>query len=82
MPHRRAAGSHSPSAVTDARQPISQLLERFFTPGSAQVVEKALGAMTQQAAEEERAQGHALSSGLAALHRGEPILVGDLDYRV
>jgi len=49
---------------------MSQLLERFFTPRSARAVEKALGAMAQQVAEEEEVQGHALSPGLAALQRG------------
>ncbi len=45
-------------------------LERFFTPRSAKAVEKALGAMGQQLAHEEEAQGHRVSPGLAALQRG------------
>ena len=45
-------------------------LERFFTPRSAKAVEKALGAMGQQVAQEEEAQGHRVSPGLAALQRG------------
>ena len=48
-----------------------QPLERFFTPRSAMAVEKALGAMGQQLAQEEEAQGHRLSPGLAALQRGD-----------
>lgn len=59
------------AGATDTRQHMSQLLERFFTPRSAKAVEKALGAMTQQLAQEEEAQGHRLSPGLAALQRGE-----------
>lgn len=59
--------------VTDTRQHMSQLLERFFTPRSAKAVEGALGAMTKQLAQDEEAQGHALSPGLAALQRGEII---------
>ena len=45
-------------------------LERFFTPRSAKAVEKALGAMGQQLAQEEQAQGHRVPPGLAALQRG------------
>ncbi len=58
------------AGAADTRQHMSQL-ERFFTPRSAKAVEKALGAMGQQLAEEEEAQGHRLSPGLAALQRGE-----------
>jgi len=57
------------AGATDTRQHMSHL-ERFFTPRSAKAVEKALGAMGQQLAQEEEAQGHRLSPGLAALQRG------------
>ncbi len=67
---RRYHGTVAPAGATDTRQRGSQLLERFFTPRSAKAVEKALGAMGQQLAQEEEAQGHRLSPGLAALQRG------------
>ena len=59
--------------ITNTRQHMSQLLERFFTPRSAKAVEGALAAMTKQFAQDEEAQGHALSPGLAALQRGDII---------
>lgn len=67
----RCDGTVASAGVTDTRQHVLQLLERHFTPRSAKAVEKALGTMGQQLAQEEEAQGHRLSPGLAALQRGE-----------
>ncbi|DBB01412.1 TPA: hypothetical protein ACH3X1_000077 [Trebouxia sp. C0004] len=67
----RYDGTVAAAGATDTRPHMSQLLERFFTPRSAKAVEKALGAMSQQFAQEEEAQGHRLSPGLAALQRGD-----------
>lgn len=65
----RYQGTVASAGATDTHQHMSQL-ERFFTPRSAKAVEKALGAMGQQLAREEEAQGHKLSPGLAALQGG------------
>ncbi|KAL0038253.1 hypothetical protein WJX79_010194 [Trebouxia sp. C0005] len=69
----RCDGTVASAGVTDTRQHVLQLLERHFTPRSAKAVEKALGTMGQQLAQEEEAQGHRLSPGLAALQRGDLI---------